>query len=283
MHNMSSLEYSFLSNELSTKLVGKYFSRVRKLSEDTYRIKIGDYELLCQLGIRLHITKYIEDPKLSDQFAEKVSKELDNARVKAVRQINNDRIISIDFERGSIIFEMFGDGNVIFVKDDLINCASKYEKWADREIKVGLPYKAPKASTSSKIEYTDRYIIVCMMKLPLGKDYSCAILSKLKIDEKTPASSLSGNQISNLESEIEKVLSNLSPVLFKDGDKIVDFALFPLPKFSSLTSVSCTSLSDAADEYYSKVEKENPQAQKIQNRLEKQFPGIRTLTKVEKA
>lgn len=282
MHKMTTLEYSYLVRELGSKLTGKYFSRIKKLSDDTYRLKIGDYELLCQLGIRLHITKYIEEAKNSDQFAEKVSKELDNARIKTIRQINNDRIISIDFERGSIVFEMFGEGNIIFVKDDIIQCAVKYEKWADREIKVGSKYSPPKASTSSEIAYTDRYIIVCLMKLPLGKEYSSYILEKLNIDEKTVASSLSAEVRSRIEGSISDLMANLSPLVFKDNYRIIDFALTKLSKFSSLNAISTSTLSDAADEYYSKAEKQNPELEKIEKRLQKQLERKELLLREEK-
>ena len=116
MHAMSNLEYSFLANELS-RLVGKHLSKVRKVSEKVYRVKIGTSEIICEPGVRMHATKYIE-PAQKDRFVEKVEKELDNAKLLSVEQINNDRIIAFNFNLGTLVFEMFGKGNIILHDQD---------------------------------------------------------------------------------------------------------------------------------------------------------------------
>ena len=96
--------------------------------------------------------RYIEEAEANDQLVEKISKELDNARLISLKQINNDRIISFDFEKASLIFEMFGKGNIVLVKDGITVCAYRYESWSDREIKKKNPYKPPKSNVADKLE-----------------------------------------------------------------------------------------------------------------------------------
>jgi predicted ribosome quality control (RQC) complex YloA/Tae2 family protein len=272
-------------NELSPLVVGKHFDRIRKLGDGIYRLKIGSTEILCELGIRIHFTKYIEQSNETDKFAEKVGKELDNAKLKAIKQINNDRIIVFEFDRGQLVFEMFGDGNAILIRDSITITAVKFESWTGREIKSGSPYSPPKNLPSNKLELSDKYVIVSLMKLPLGKEYATEILQRLKIDEKKSGSSLSGNQILALESEINKIKSSPMPLVFFDpidSTKPVDFSLTTLSKHSKLKTQNFKTLSEAADEYYSRVEKPNPKIVKLLSRLEKQQERLEGLLQEEK-
>lgn len=282
MHKMSNLEYSFIVRELAINLNGKHFGRIRKIGGSTYRMKIAGFEILCGLGVRIYSTKYIE-PAESDKFTEKVEKELDNARLSEIRQINNDRIVSFVFDKGELVFEMFGEGNAILVKGGNTVCAHKYEAWSDREIKAGAPYKPPKTAPAERLEVSDKYIIVSLMKLPLGKDYALEALARLKIDEKTPGNSLSGNRILALEAEIAKLQAEAKPVAFFENGKMLDFALARLSKHSKLETSEPSSLSEAADEYYAHLEKTNPKLEKLTERLEKQAERLSELQGEEKA
>jgi len=281
MHKMSNLEYSFIVRELGQALNGKHFGRIRKIGESIYRMKFAGVEVICELGVRIHSTKYIE-PAESDKFTEKVEKELDNARLSEIKQINNDRIVSFVFDKGELIFEMFGNGNAILVNDGKTVCAHKYEAWSDREIKVGVTYKPPKTAPAEKLEVTDKYIIVSLMKLPLGKDYAIEALSRAKIDEKAPGNSLSGNRILALEQEISKLQAEARPVSYSEGGKISDFALARLSKYSKLETTEPATLSEAADEYYAHLEKANPKLEKLNERLEKQAERLAELREEEK-
>lgn len=264
---MSNLEYSFLAKELS-KLVGKHLSKVRKVSEGLYRVKIGTTEVLVQPGVRMHITKYIE-PAEKERFVEKVEKELDNAKLLSVEQINNDRIIAFNFDRGALVFEMFGKGNIVLVKDETTVMAIKHESWSDREIKAGKPYQYPR-KPSEGLKVSDKYIIVSLTKIPLGKDYALEALSRAKIDEKTPGSKLSKEQLESLENEISKIRTSAKPFLFLEDGKPAEFALAKLTQYSSFEPKEMPNLSEAADEYYNSFESPNEDLDKLQRRLDKQ-------------
>ncbi len=281
MHKMTNLEYSYMVSELSALAVGKHFSRIRKIADGIYRMKIGTFEILCELGVRLHTTKYIEESQPHDKFVQKLEKELDNARLLEIKQINNDRIISFDFDRASLVFEMFGKGNIILVKEGKTAAAFKYESWSDREIKVGSPYKSPSNVPMEKLVPTDKYIAVSLMKLPLGKEYVQEALLRSNIDEKTSGSKLSPDQLKELEGHLDSIKSSASPYLYKSGEKPVAFSLAKLSSLSEFTFQETKSLSEAADEYYSNVDAPNLELEKLQKRLEKQKERVELLRQEE--
>ncbi|MFH1520085.1 MAG: NFACT family protein [Candidatus Micrarchaeota archaeon] len=279
---MTNLEYSFLVDELSPKITGKHFNRIKKLNDGIYRMKIANYEILCELGVRIHLTKYIEQTSETDKFTEKVAKELDNAKLLAITQVNHDRIVLFDFDKAQLIFEMFSDGNAILIRDGKTIAAVKYQSWTGREIKSGSQYSPPKNIPTSGLELSDRYVIVSLMKLPLGKDYVIEALSRAKIDEKKQGNQIDSSEKKKLEYELEKIKKETTPLLFVDGSKIIDYGLTPMSKYSTFTIQESQTLSDAADEYYSKAEKLNPKLEKLLSRLEKQQERLMELLQEEK-
>jgi predicted ribosome quality control (RQC) complex YloA/Tae2 family protein len=283
MHILSALEYSYLAQELSRSLVGKHFNRIRKLGEKTYRMKIGTEEVLCELGVRANLTRYIEPSEGGDKFADKLEKELDNAKLRAVKQVSGDRILAFEFDKGTLIFEMFGGGNAILVRDGVAIAAHRYESWSDREIKAGGPYKPPKTSPSQKLELGEKYVIVSMMKLPLGKEYALEALKRAGIDEKTPGNSLTIGQAEALESAIKQMMDAAKPIGFYKDGKLAEFSLASLSKMSGFEPRPFASLSEAADEYYANAEKPDPLLEKLNDRLEKQNERLSSLIEEEKA
>jgi len=275
---MTNLEYSQVVEELQ-QYVGKHFSKI-SLAGSTYRIKIGTASILCELGVRLHLTKYIEKETTLDSFCQKVRRELDNSRLLSVVQVNHDRVIQFEFKAGSLYFEMFGKGNVVLVQEGNTVAAAKREKWADREIKPGAPYKTPKASVVFELNraISDKYIAASLMKLPFGKPYVLEVLRRAGIDEKIPGNKLSAKQKSSLQGEFDSLNSSLEPICFYEGDAVVDFSLTKLSEYSDAKVRAFPSLSEAADEFYFKKKPpENPELKKLRDRLEKQKERLEKL------
>ncbi|HID73234.1 TPA: hypothetical protein EYP38_04795, partial [Candidatus Micrarchaeota archaeon] len=100
MRSMTNLEYSVVVGELQP-LVGKHFSKI-SLAGSAYRMKIGAVSILCEPGVRLHATKYIEKETTLDSFCQKVRRELDNSKLVSVSQVNNDRVILFGFRAGGL-------------------------------------------------------------------------------------------------------------------------------------------------------------------------------------
>ncbi len=286
MRKMNNLEYSFMAAELARELAGRHFNRIRKIGEGKYRMKVGSSEVLAECATRINITRYIEEGE-TDKFTDKLNKELDNARLKAVVQVNNDRILRFDFDSAegglSLVFEMFGEGNIILVNGRMTVCAMRYESWSDREIKAGSEYKPPKTAPSERLEVSDKYIIVSLMRLPLGKEYALEALSKAGIDEKAQGSSLSGNKLMALENEISAIRAGARPYGFFNAEgKMEDYALALLSCYKGLEARELPSLSEAADEYYAHAVRPDPRLEKLADRLAKQKERLAALEAEEK-
>ncbi|MBN1170455.1 NFACT family protein [Candidatus Micrarchaeota archaeon] len=278
MHKMSNLEYSFMVRELQF-LAGKHFSRIRKIRDGLYRMKIGSSEIICEPGVRMHITKYVEEAQPHDKFVEKLEKELKNAKLQSIEQINQDRIIAFNFGGLQLVFEMFGQGNIILAKDQKTITAYRFESWSDREIVPGKEYKYPRSSASA-LEASEKYIIVSLMKLPVGKEYALEALARLGIEEKTPGASLSGNQLMKLEETLRSIADNAQPLVYY-SEKPVDYSLCRLSKYDYPAREFAT-LGEAADEYYNNFEEPDPQLEKLKVRLSKQEERLGLLQDEEK-
>ena len=282
MRIMSNLEYSFIVSELQP-LVGKHFDKIRKVPLG-YRFRIGDVNLFVQPGIRLHRTVYIEETETEDKFVQKTNAELDNARLLSIRQINNDRIIGFSFDKGDLIFEMFGKGNCILVKDGKTVVAMKEESWSDREIKRGVEYKPPKPSTVASLSdaLTDRYVIIALLKLPLGKEYAQEVLSRSGIDEKTPGNKLTDQQIESIEREMKKLTDEAKPVIFLKGSKPVEFGLTHFSSKKDFEKKETACLNEAADLFYWENKGiDRSSVEKLERRLSEQKERMEELEREE--
>jgi len=280
MRAMSSLEYAAVVQELQP-LLGRRFGRMRRLPGGIYRMKIGDAEIIIEPGIRLHRTKYMEETETQDQLAQKADSELENAKLSSVRQVNDDRIVEFGFEArkaesgsAKIVFEMFGKGNVVFVENGVALAAMKEESWADREIRKGRAYGYPKSNNLKTLReaLSDRYVIIALLKLPLGKEYAQEILSRCGIPEKTPGTELTAKQVERIESEIAAVRGAQKPLVFYESGKPVDYGLAPFARYGQSESKPFGSMNEALDEFYWSAEHEvrNPELEKLERRLDEQ-------------
>jgi len=276
---MFALEYGYLVKELQS-LVGKRFSKIAKV-ESGYKMKVGDADILCKPGIRFHVTKYIEEAGEADNFIEKTRKELKGKILKGIEQVNNDRILMFDFGELKLYFEMFAKGNIVLVKNGKTVSALRYEQWKDREIKPNRQYKPPKPP-AEKIEdvISGNYIIVSLLKLPIGKLYAAELLVRAGIDEKTPGNTLSEEQVKKLEKSLVEMKKEFKPYVFYEDENPVDFGLLKL----SENAKEMKTLSEAADEYYWKAvpEEKNVELEKLEDRLKKQEEYLEKLKTEEK-
>lgn len=266
-------------NELSG-LLRRHFSRIRRMNDNTYRMKMGSQEILIELGGRIHTTRYIEPAAEGNKFTEKATKELDNARLMKIEQINNDRIISFEFDKGSLIFEMFGKGNAILVREGKVVAAHRYESWSDREIKAGAEYKPPKPPATELVP-SKKYIIVSLTKMSIGKEYALEALAQAGIDEKTPGTDLTDGQLDKIKKALEKIRKDAKPYGFYKDGKMIDLSLAKLSKHE-LEIKEFGSLSEAADAYYANLEASNPKLEKLLKRLEQQKERLLKLKDEEK-
>jgi len=280
MRTMENIEYSYVLSEM-VNLVGKGFEKISEIEKGKLQMKIGKERITIELGKRMNIAYYLEEGDTDHPFVQKARKELKGARLEKIEQRNKDRVIVFYFEREGeklLIFEMFGEGNVILASNGKTIACYKNESWSDREVKAGVEYKFPKSNIVEKLAdaISEKYIISAMLRLPLGKKYAKEILKRVGIEERKPGNELSKGEIENIEKEIEKIKKEFSPIGFYSKEGLVEYGLIEFEEYSPIEfeKKKFENLNRAIDEFYhsgvSKSEK-SKKLEKLEKRLEDQL------------
>lgn len=269
LRTMAGLEYHFLLRELSP-LCGEFIGKFYELEEGLFRLRFGGSDLLVQLGVRMHLTKYISAaPSTPTNFCEFVRKRLDGKKLISLSQEGMDRIIYAKFSSPSqectLVFEMFAQGNLL-VLDEAGNILRPYlkEEWKTRRLARGEKYlppasqKLPFPPSASQLSAlfsapTDekKYAVVALNSLSIGTAYANEALASCNVAPKTPVHSISQQQAECIAAAFSRMHSSMSPFLYKKNGAIADFSIVPLSSLSDAEKIQCASLSEALDGYYS--------------------------------
>jgi len=293
MQKMGNLDYLFLARELSALEGG----RINKIySNGVFRLKLnknGELNFVVEAGTRAHLTKYVEEaPEHPSDFVMLICKRLGNARIKSVKQTNFDRLLSFVFDAKDglfvLVFELFQNGNVVFCgSDDKIIDALKREKYSARILKPKQPYSPPPSNKKHPLEITEADV-------PEGK----AVSALSKVVNLPPfyleeACSRAGQKYdaeitdkAAIVAALRSLFDETKPCVYYENEKPVAFAPFPLKKMGAAEPRFFPSLSEAADAYYSSVEKEtkrgNPERKKLVHLLETQKTALAAFEEKEK-
>jgi len=278
---MVGIEYAYIAEELSKMIAGKHLQKFQKIAESAYRLRFERFDVVCEVGRRIHITKYIEETEEADNFVQKLRKDVVGKRLIDVKQVNNDRILMFLFDDFSIVFEMFKNGNIILLKNNIIQAALREEKWSTREIKRGSTYVPPPPPPKTLEEtLCEKPIITSLIKLSFGKNYASEIIRRAGIDEKTPGASLDEEAIKKIKREME---FEREPLVFIIDGKAVDFGLTRFSCYGEGQAEKTETLSEAADRYYweNKKTEEPEETKRLLDRLKKQEEHLNELKKLE--
>lgn len=290
---MTSFEYSFLLKELQL-LIGKKINKIYELNNNLFRFKIGKEDLIIEFGKRINKTKFIDQaPVKPSNFTMFLRKRLRGALITKICQYNTDRVIIIECkmeEEYKLIFEMFAKGNFLILdKNDKIISAYHREDWKDRILKRNENYIFPKNKTfpfiinSKELEelLNEKFIVVCLSKIPLGTFYIKNILKKCNIDEKKPGNTLTTNEKKAILEEIKKVVDNSKPYALLKDEKVEEFSLMQIDDYACFSS-----LNEIIDTYYFtpkiEIEEEPKEIKKLKNRLNLQIEYLKNLEEQEK-
>ncbi len=243
---MANLDYTFISKELQP-LVGRFFDKFYELREGVFRLKFGRDNIIIELGTRLHLTKYIEEAPEASNFTMKLRKELNRKKLTGISQSGHDRIIIFDFEDTQLIAEMFGEGNLVLVRDGKILAVYSRKKWKGRELVAHAQYSPPPSKDKSLediLSTSESPIGAALRDLNIGMDYARLILAHAGIPDSKPTNSLSKEEKDSLANSYKKLMESLSPkVIYGEENKPLAFSLFGEGK-------EFPTLSEALDEYY---------------------------------
>ncbi|MBN2478496.1 NFACT family protein, partial [Candidatus Micrarchaeota archaeon] len=253
--------------------------KAKEISNGKISLKIGKEWIVFELGRRMNISYILEEGTVQNNFIQKIRKELGGARFISAEQHASDRIIILNFDKGNeksmLVFEMFGKGNAVFVKDGITVSCYKRERWKDRETSPGKEYSFPESNITLDLNdalNSDKYAVVCMMRLPLGKKYAKEVLQRAGVDEKTPGNKIE-KKIGPVKEEYIRIIKEAEPFGFYKGDELADFGLAEFSDLKNLKIKKFKTLSEPADTYYSKKSeiKKSSKTERLEKLLESQL------------
>lgn len=236
-----------------------------------------------------------ETPTMPTSFASFLRKYIDNARVGRIQQVGFDRVVDMELFKADgeyhLIFEMFGGGNVLLVKDGVIQNCLIQKTWRDRATRPGEQYLSPKSrfdpTASSEEDFITSFrssdadcVRTLATSVNLGGQYAEEICKRVGIDKNTPSSEVDDATLSQMyaamRSIVEKVLDVPEPTAYIKDGKIEDFAPIQMASHDDMESKryeTTSKLIHAYMEEISDAEEEafvDPEIEKLNRRISKQ-------------
>jgi predicted ribosome quality control (RQC) complex YloA/Tae2 family protein len=297
---MSSFDVRSIATELSA-LEGAHMDKIFQWGAGNvlFRINVqgaGKKDLFFKDKKWLYSpTQKPETPVQPTSFATYLRKYIDNARIGKVRQIGFDRVIEMELLKADaeykLIFEIFGGGNVLLVKDGIIDTCLIQKTMRDRKVRPKEEYIWPQPRFNP-IESSEEDFIKafreseadCVRTLAtavnLGGQYAEEICKRSGADKSQPASEVPDSMLSKMYIEVKDIVKHVIDVpettaFLKDG-KIEDFAPIQMLSHDDLESKPYESMSAVIDAFVQQMkdeEEENyvdPEVMKLNRRITKQ-------------
>ena len=151
---MSSLELPGISlhafaEKWNNEWKGGHIQQLRGVGENMFVLKIhthaGTKELLIALpGLITETTHKWKAEESQPSFVNATKKEMDNAKIENITQAGLDRILKIETNTGTLVIELFGDGNLLLLDEKgKITAVHDAREWKGRTLKRNHEYKLP--------------------------------------------------------------------------------------------------------------------------------------------
>jgi len=271
-----------LIRELDQLIKGAYIDNIYQTNHGTFILKLRQpskpaLHLLIESGRRFHLTSYTyEKPQRPPTFCMALRKHLRNGKVTEILQHEFERLITIkvstregDFQ---FICELFGEGNIILVgPENKILHALTYRKMRDRNILRGetLRYPPPSGKNPFKVNRQDfdeikklkqLEIVRALVKfLSIGGLYAEETLYRAQIDKNTLCESLTNQQLDEIFSQLQGILSQIKSgdvkphVIIDEKGEWIDATTIPMSKYVGFQQNYYKTMNEAFDEYYAKM------------------------------
>lgn len=317
---MSSLDVAVVVSELNKILVGGRIRNIYQIDRIfIFKIRAGgeDFHLLVEPGRRIHLTWYDRvKPRFPPPFCMTLRKHLNHGRILSVQQYDFDRVVVLNIgfaeNKVSLVFELFGDGNIILLDGDgKIIVAEKYASMRDRDILPKREYLFPPSRGMDprnisfeefrEILTTDRGNVAAALVrgLSIGRVLAEEVCMRGGIDKEKSAGLLSDEEAHALFKALTELLGEAigekanPSILFRGEEAIivspVELKMYGGDEFSWR---DFESFNRAADEFYSKREelkvegerrgKEREEEEKIRRMLETQRETLQRMIDEER-
>jgi predicted ribosome quality control (RQC) complex YloA/Tae2 family protein len=224
-------------------------------------------------------------------FVKLLRKHLSNGYVTSSKQLSFDRILELGVRKELpyvLVFEMFGNGNVILTRQGTIVGCLKVQTWRHRTIKGGQAYKPPPQRKDPRtIELSELATLLGQSKadlvrtlatsVNLGGTYAEEVCHRAGLERSTPMSELGIDQYRQILAAIKEISSEVSDgsggiIHTREGARRVVSAI-RLRKYGKEPAQTFADLSQAIAEFYpilELVETEGPEMFTMLERLEHQ-------------
>ncbi len=235
-------------------------------------------------------------PTTPTTFASYLRKYIDNARLGSVRQIGFDRIVEMELSKADgdykLIFEMFGGGNVLLLKDGIIQNCLVQKTWRDRKTRPGEEYHMPKSrfdpTESTEADFLTSFrtsdadaVRTLATAVNLGGQYAEEVCRRVGIDKSTPATEVDDATISRMYAAmadiVNHVLQEPQPTAYiNEEGRIEDFAPVVLESRSDLVAKGFGTLSEVIEAFLEETREAedlafvDPAVEKLMKRISKQ-------------
>ncbi len=300
--HLASLEMHFLIKELQfladSKIDKIYNPSKKEILLQLYISGIGKKILRIKSPEFFYLTDRKEEAEKPTGFCMFLRKILNSARIRAISQLEFERILRIDFEtkqgKYSLIAEMFSKGNIILLKENKILIAAENQEWSDRAVKPKEEYKYPKKrynflkisedELKNLLEESEKESLVKILALDLGLGGTYAeelcLISKVDKNKKK----FTDSEVKRLYDGIDVLKSKKTEAsIFLKNSEIVDITPFKLDYYGSFVQEIKNSYNEAMDLAFTKVvarevkeqkSKYEKQLEKFENMIEEQQRGI---------
>lgn len=285
-------------------LVAGYLDKAYQvLDEVILRINVpgnGREELFSRPGRWLVLRTVEEKPESPPPFAVALRRHLDNARIRAVEQRGFDRIAIFRVERGSetmdIVFEIFGKGNLVIVRDGRTIVAQFNQTYKDRSVQPGEPYSFPEAGIDplesdragfgQGIRSAKGTVVKALASvMNLGGTYAEELCLRANVPKATKVKDLGDAQVDALYTALNNVAVAVDQerrpaVIMKDG-RAIDATPIELMQYAGLERREFATFNEAVSHFLTVAESAplppDEIAAKYDRRIAQQEESRRTL------
>ncbi len=280
-NGMSSFDIAALVKELQC-MVGGRIEKAFQLERDTILLRIrvaqeGKYDLVIVIGKWIYIaSQQKETPKIPTSFAMLLRKHLTNGKISKIEQHGFDRIVIIHIEKTEkyqLICEMFGEGNMVLIRDMKIIQPLIPKSWRAREVRAHREYVFPPSRLDArelddgdfkKILSASKKDIVrtLAMDVNLGGIYAEEICLLSGIEREKKASQLTEAEKEKSYENLGRLMDSLSMskggILIFEQDFPYDVVPFELEGYKDKKSEKFIDLSKAIERYLFLKKEEEP-------------------------
>ncbi len=301
--NLAALELSYIVKELDALIdakLDKIYHPDKKMlllqfhitgqGKKILRISVPDY---------IYLTDYKEkSPEKPSGFCMVLRKNLEQSRLRSVKQLGSERIIELLFEKKEkykLFIELFSPGNIVLCKEDnIIISALETKKWKNRTIRGGIAYTFPKreinffdlrkAELKELLKSTEKdSLVTCLaIDLGLGGVYAEEVCLLAKINKKINPKKINEDNLNSLLKAIKSLCNQkTSPQAVYDKKELVDIVPFELEFYKDFEKKDFKGYNEALDDYFTKQVKEE-KIDEYKSRHKKEFEKLNRIIDEQK-